>query len=217
MVYDLLTAQALAIEARSQSVSRAVLARADAILDDCHRRLRLAQNAPWPDEDGQTAKELDTIRQHLVLSGQVLASFLSSPNEQTLRTAMDLLQRGDFDEAAAEYDRFVQSGAKEVGEAAEPLRGRVRRSVRIGRGDKILIRPWHRLARPIVGAASVLVVALVGLKLQYLDNQTFQGDLAAWVWLGLWGFMVELSGSAVVDVAAQLAPGRAGRVPPPAA
>ena len=44
-----------------------------------------------------------------------------------------------------------------------------------------------RQARAIAGVTSVLVVALVGLKIEYLDNQGFKGDLADWLGLGIMG------------------------------
>jgi hypothetical protein len=217
---DILSAQAQAIGARQEPVPRHLLARVDAVLDECHRRLRDAQGAPWPETADDTARTLDALRLNFITATQVITSFLSLPNEDALRSAIDLLQRGDYDGATAEYNRFVQAGTVENGGASQggkiALLGwlrRFRRSAAPSRPQEPRLSPWFRLARPIAGLASVLVVALVGLKLQYLDNRAFQGDLTAWVTLGLWGFVVELSGTSVIEVVSRLGGHGAGPQP----
>lgn len=214
VLYDLLSAQARAINTRREPVPRNVIVRVDSVLDECHRRLRLAQAAPWLEEAEQTVKDLDTVRLNFVTASQVITSFLNLPNEATLRNAIDLLQRGEYDGAAMAYDRFLQSGTVETSESVEPARSKLRRSVRLTRAEEPPLSPWFRLARPIAGAASVLVVALVGLKMQYLDSQLFQGDLTAWVTLGLWGFVIELSGTSVIEVVSRLGSHGTGHVAP---
>ncbi|MFD0973158.1 hypothetical protein [Plantactinospora endophytica] len=209
-----LSAQAETVTAHPKPITRNVLARVDAILDECHRRLQLAKDAPWPDRADEVARDLDTLRLNFITASQVITSYLELPNEATLRTAVDLLQRGEYDDAAREYDRFLQAGTVEANTAAEPRKSRRPRPTRAPRAEEPGLAPWFRAARPIAGMASVLVVALVGLKLQYLGNQSFQGDLTAWLTLGLWGFVVELSGTSVIEVVSRLSAGHGSGTQP---
>ncbi|MFG1892330.1 hypothetical protein ACGFIR_31285 [Micromonospora sp. NPDC049051] len=209
-----LSAQAEAVNAHPKSITRNVLARVDAVLDECHRRLQLAKDAPWPDRADEIARDLDTLRLNFITASQVITSYLELPNEATLRTAVDLLQRGEYDGAAQEYDRFLQAGTVETGTVAEAGKSRRPRPTRAPRAEEPGLAPWFRAARPIAGMASVLVVALVGLKLQYLGNQSFQGDLTAWLTLGLWGFVVELSGTSVIEVVSRLSTGHGSGTQP---
>jgi hypothetical protein len=202
-----LSAQAEAVSAHPKPITRNVLARADAVLDECHRRLQLAKDAPWPERAEEIARDLDILRLNFITASQVITSYLELPNEAALRSAVDLLQRGAYDGAAQEYDRFLQSNTVETGTVAETGKSRRRGPRRAPRAEEPGLSPWFRAARPIAGMASVLVVALIGLKLQYLGNQSFQGDLTAWVTLGLWGFGVELSGASVIEMVSRLGPG----------
>lgn len=59
-------------------------------------------------------------------------------------------------------------------------------------------------ARMFAALASVLVVALIGLQLQYLDPVGFDDGLGSWLKLFLWALAVELSGVSVLDVVARL-------------
>ncbi|MFC7532475.1 hypothetical protein [Actinoplanes sp. GCM10030250] len=209
-----LSAQAQAVSVQPRPMPRNVLARVDAVIDECHRRLQLAKGAAWPDRADEIARDLDVLRLNFITASQVITSYLDTPNEGTLRTAVDLLQRGEYDSAAQEYDRFLQSGTVETGTTAEPGKSRRPNPMRAPRPEEPGLSPWFRAARPIAGMASVLVVALVGLKLQYLGNPSFQGDLTAWVTLGLWGFVVELSGTSVIEVVSRLGAGHGSGTQP---
>lgn len=61
--------------------------------------------------------------------------------------------------------------------------------------------------RGLAATASVLVVAIVGLQLQYLDSTSFGGSLSDWLGLLLWSAVVELSGVSVLDVVGRLSGG----------
>lgn len=63
-------------------------------------------------------------------------------------------------------------------------------------------------SRAIAGAASVLVVAIVGLEVQYMDSTSFTGSLSDWLTLLLWAAIIELSGVSVLDVVGRLSVGR---------
>lgn len=52
--------------------------------------------------------------------------------------------------------------------------------------------------------ASVLVVGLVGLKLEYLEEPSFHSHMGDWLTLFLWAAVVELSGVSVLDVVGRL-------------
>ncbi|WFE58614.1 hypothetical protein [Micromonospora sp. WMMD712] len=211
---NMLFAQSEAVSAHPKPISRNVLARVDAVVDECHRRLQLAKDAPWPDRADEIARNLDVLQLNFITASQVITSYIELPNEATLRSAVDMLQRGAYDSAAQEYDRFLQSGTVETSTTAEPGKSRRSRRIRAPRAEEPGLAPWFRAARPIAGMASVLVVALVGLKLQYLGNQSFQGDLTAWLTLGLWGFVVELSGTSVMEVVARLSAGHGSGTQP---
>jgi hypothetical protein len=80
------------------------------------------------------------------------------------------------------------------------------------RPDGQRLKFLFRRARVLAGLASVVVVSLIGLKLEYLDNQQFDGALSAWLALALWGAVIELSGVSVLDVVGRL--GSSGAAPP---
>jgi hypothetical protein len=58
--------------------------------------------------------------------------------------------------------------------------------------------------RTLAAVASILVVAIVGLQLQYLNSTSFDGSLAQWLSLLLWAAIIELSGVSVLDVVGRL-------------
>jgi hypothetical protein len=60
----------------------------------------------------------------------------------------------------------------------------------------------------MAGAASVLVVATVGLQIQYMNSTSFTGSLSDWLTLLLWAAIVELSGVSLLDVVGRLSGGR---------
>lgn len=61
--------------------------------------------------------------------------------------------------------------------------------------------------RSLAAAASILVVSIVGLQLQYLNSTSFDGSLADWLSLLLWAAVIELSGVSVLDVIGRLSGG----------
>jgi hypothetical protein len=95
---------------------------------------------------------------------------------------------------------------------ARPDSQRLRSTARSARSDSQRLKFLFRQARVLAGAASVIVVTLVGLKVQYLDNQQFDGALSAWLALALWGAVIELSGVSILDVVGRL--GSSGAAPP---
>jgi len=70
--------------------------------------------------------------------------------------------------------------------------------------------PWMaRRPRVFAAAASVFVVTLAGLQLQYLYASDFAGELGDWLGLLLWAAVVELSGVRIrcaLDVFGRLGP-----------
>jgi hypothetical protein len=86
---------------------------------------------------------------------------------------------------------------------------------RLGGGSAL---QWM-MKRPLqfAGLASVIVVATVGLQVQYLDNNSFSGSLGDWLGLALWSAVIELSGVSVLDVLGRLGAGArpSAQAPPP--
>jgi hypothetical protein len=72
---------------------------------------------------------------------------------------------------------------------------------RDGRG---IIQWMSERPRTLAAVASILVVAIVGLQLQYLNSTSFDGSLAQWLSLLLWAAIIELSGVSVLDVVGRL-------------
>jgi hypothetical protein len=84
------------------------------------------------------------------------------------------------------------------------LRGERRLTLFDGRSP---IRWMTERPRTLVAAASILVVAIVGLQVQYLNSTSFDGSLAEWLSLLLWAAVIELSGVSVLDVIGRLSGG----------
>ncbi|WP_133878744.1 hypothetical protein [Paractinoplanes brasiliensis] len=210
VLYDQLDAVSDAIEQCRDKVGRDDRKLADAAVDEAYRNLVEAQSWNWPDRTDEIQAELRRIRDHLILTGHIVGSFLRAPRNQALREAVRLLQRGQTELAEEVYNRRHQSrdvepdlpGPPPGDKSAEPDGG-------AGRwyDDLEPVSAFFRYARVFAGCASVVVVSLVGLKTQYLDNVTFNSNLSSWVALGLWGLAVELSGVAIVDVLARLGSG----------
>lgn len=137
----------------------------------------------------------------------ILSAFADNPRSSLLRSAFESAQSADFEAAHQLYERWHEGGPNaevavraEDGAVAEVARG-------LEFGPLKRQRPLSfvfRYARLFAGAASVVVVSLVGLKLEYLDDQQFNGSLSAWLGLLLWSAVVELSGVSVVDVVGRL-------------
>jgi hypothetical protein len=209
VLYDQLDAQAEAIGSVQNKLKLEDLARVDAALDEEYRCLMVAQSASQQlDISGQPCEALDpkALRDHFIVASQVIAEYLARPDDEHLLQAVDSLRSGDYATAKESYNQC----SKETPSA--PAKNDFRRPVETlfafrsarGQGQAADVSLHFRLARPIAGVASVLVVSLVGLKSQYLDQPSFTGDLSAWLALGLWGLVVELSGVSVVDVLSRL-------------
>jgi hypothetical protein len=193
----------------------------EGVLDSEYRELQEMLAFPWSDE-GQT-QLLSSARRFRPLFATIHGAILSfldrEPRSEELRKALTHFQAGEFEEGETAYRAWLdlpdismtqEESAHEAAVSSEPTTVMPIVSIfRYGLGRPTLregerVGFLFRQARSIAGAASVLVVSLVGLKTQYLDDQAFDGALTSWLALGLWGTIVELSGVSVLDVLGRL-------------
>jgi hypothetical protein len=181
-------------------------------------------------------KRIRTLSKQVGKATNLMDDFLARPEDRELRAALYRIRAGGFDKVDEIHDHFHPEplpippggpGSSSEGPLAAgnrqstEMHWRTRLGKRIknwskwfphpeavnGRGPRI--SALFRYARPIAGIASVVVVSLVGMKLQYLDNQTFSGGLTSWLGLTLWAATVELSGVSVLEVLGRLGSGGA--------
>ena len=137
----------------------------------------------------------------------------SSP---ALRQALLAIRAGNMSGGILQYVRWVEAGGASSEDVAKGERAYSRAPTKSSDGPRVfdVMGPegreatrlgfLFRNARAIAGLASVVVVSLVGLKLQYLDSAVFSGGLTSWLGLALWGAVVELSGVSVLEVVGRL-------------
>jgi hypothetical protein len=135
---------------------------------------------------------------------------------------LDLFRKGEFEEAAEQY-RFPPPAVEGDEQADEGPPRKPRRRFRAYSdgmflpfprpGQSGLVSWMAERPRWFAGMASVFVVSLVGLQLQYLDVDDFGGGLGHWLELLLWAAVVELSGVSVLDVLSRLGGGGAAQEP----
>jgi hypothetical protein len=173
---------------------------------------------PWPEvTEGETVLEKASglSRQSLIASAA-----LSAPGQ--FEDVLYKFQRGEFGEAEMEYLRQNRPEANAESSAmplaASPETADKTRKTQALRG-RILLRPqppeppredkslteWiTKRPRAMAGAASVIVVAIVGLQVQYMNSTSFTGSLSDWLNLLLWAAVIELTGVSLLDVVGRL-------------
>ncbi len=187
--------------------------------------VRELQATKWPwdateSEETVLKKAWELSRQSLIVS-----NVLSEPDR--FPGVLYKFQCDEFDEAEKEYLRQNRPEADlksatpivavSPGAAVRSKRSRARHVIvsphprRRGllRGDKTLTEWMTERPRAMVGAASVIVVSIVGLQVQYMDSTTFTGSLSDWLTLLLWAAVIELSGVSLLDVVGRLGGARA--------
>jgi hypothetical protein len=207
--------------------------RLNGILDEEYRHLRQLQT----EERSELKEHFKSCKDDFATISSAMFHYVKRPNDNQLREVMDRYQLGDFSEGTAAFKEWsrvtpdgqdvagVVTGESQSSESRQGLRRNRDVSSTSSRPSRNALRGYRqddhpvafifRHARAIAGVTSILVVALVGLKLEYLDNQVFNGDLADWLALGLWGTAIELSGVSVLEVIGRLGasstPGPASR------
>jgi hypothetical protein len=181
-------------------------------------RLR-AIDWPWSEPESVLAKA-EAVAQQFRIGTIVLSDVVAGRADAKATRVLQFYRSGSFDEG---YMLYYEPAAvvTEQAEGQERPRGPVRRRersylgperfvrfVRFRRSDERGVVSWMaQRPKGLAGAASVLVVSLVGLQLQYLNVPTFSGELAHWLGLLLWAAVVELSGVSVLDVLSRLGGG----------
>jgi hypothetical protein len=176
-------------------------------------RLR-ALNWPWKDP-AQTVEAAQALARQCSTATLALSDVTAGRATSTTFEVLDLFRKGNFAEAVELYNQprkaedLQPSEAKTKVKKERPRRfsSLVEHSMRIPfseYGPRGLV-PWMaQRPRAFAAAASVFVVSLVGLRLQYLDAADFAGGLGDWLGLLLWAAVVELSGVSVLDVIGRL-------------
>jgi hypothetical protein len=190
-------------------------------------RIERLRALEWPWNDPVAAiNDAQKLADQCSTATLALSDATASRISTTTFQVLDLFRKGNFDEAVDLY-RKPQEAAGEV-QAPKPKKPRIGRFDRIsyyqpilsqllGGSEGGLVAWMARRPRWFAGAASVLVVSLVGLQLQYLNADNFGGELGDWLGLLLWATVVELSGVSVLDVLSRLgapAAPRGGATPP---
>ncbi|HSB09677.1 MAG TPA: hypothetical protein VLM38_09350 [Blastocatellia bacterium] len=179
-------------------------------------RLR-ALDWPWRDARG-TVEEVQRLAEQCSTATLALSDAVADRFTSTAVEVLDLFRKGNFAQAVDLYrqphpplDDFPVKPMDVEGTAPERGPRRFFSAV----GSRILtpfdsdrprgLVPWMaQRPRAFAGAASVFVVSLAGLQLQYLDASNFAGELGDWLGLLLWSAVVELSGVSVLDVLGRL-------------
>ena len=139
----------------------------------------------------------------------LMSDFLTHSGDPLLAEALSEVRAGSLEPAIQKHRTWRQSPP-----AAEPPTAGSRPSSATD-AVELRLRPrrprkarqvafMFQYSRAMAGLSSAVVVALVGLKLQYLDNQGFGGRMTDWLGLALWGVVVELSGVSVLEVVGRL-------------
>jgi hypothetical protein len=177
----------------------------------------------WPWKDSKAI--LDEIDK---LGGYVQA--ISSAFDEKLTNVLNLFGKGQFEQAYQLYSNpnsaksrpSEADGDTNSAQAATPgrFKNRLNRFLdpsassrpvysrwRSGLHSRSTIQWMTERPRALAAAASILVVSIVGLQLEYLDSTSFGGSLSDWLSLLLWSAVVELSGVSVLDVVGRLSGG----------
>jgi hypothetical protein len=183
------------------------------------RRIDILISREWPWQDTQAT--LDDLEQ----LGKYIRAITHAFDDKRL-DVLDLFRKDQFEEAYQLYKVPSAAAATKVSvghadadsaDAAGPawLKNRQHRMMIATelRPSVFRISRWSTMRwmterpRALAAAASVLVVAIVGLQLQYLNSTSFFGSLSDWLGLLLWSAIVELSGVSVLDVVGRLSGG----------
>jgi hypothetical protein len=197
--------------------------RLNGILDEEYRYLRQLQTIPWPEQKKALERHFQVCKDTFATISTVMFQYCRYSDDPELREVLDKYQLGKFPEGNAAFLEWSRKEPERQKEIIPPPPGHLRRLLHLpgsntsnalpkpnrrarakAREDDHPVAFIFRHARAIAGVTSVLVVALVGLKVEYLDNQGFKGDLADWLALGLWATVVELSGVSILDVLGRL-------------
>jgi hypothetical protein len=193
----------------------------------CIERL-LARDWPWKNP-AETVEEAQILADQCSTATSALRDATSGGANSTTSEVLDRFRKGNFVEAVILYRQPPEDLKVTLPSEAvilpKPTKARSRR-FSSARGFSSLIPfgddsprglvPWMaRRPRAFAAAASVFVVSLVGLQLQYLNAANFAGELGDWLGLLLWSAVVELSGVSVLDVLGRLGTGNVRGGSPP--
>ena len=177
-------------------------------------RLR-AVDWPWSDGD-KTVADLRELADQCRTATLALSDALNGRSNDATFHVLDFFRKGNFSEAVELYrlppSELPEAKAPQLVERKPRPSGRSRFWAepdfvfqRFPGARSAGLVPWMaQRPRWFAGAASVFVVSLVGLQLQYLDANGFTGELGDWLGLLLWAAVVELSGVSVLDVLSRL-------------
>jgi hypothetical protein len=174
----------------------------------------------WPDDGDATADAIEDLRSDFLVIEDFLDALVRTPQSPDLARMFRALVNGDYDEV-----RNDLRSRPDLADSAPPATPGAAPSSTSMYDNDFIHSTWrpqlHRRgerswlmslvmarARMFAALASVLIVALIGLQLQYLDPVDFDDSLGDWLTLFLWGLAVELSGVSVLDVVSRL--GNAG-------
>ena len=172
---------------------------------------------PWDDPDA-TVEGIEALAEHCANATLALSDVTAGRGGAWTLEVLDLFRKGEFDAATALYrnppldEGPPPSAETTTSRTSERPRRYFPDSFPVFRGfvagRPAGLVPWMaQRPRWFAGAASVLVVSLVGLQLQYLGAAGFTGALGDWLGLLLWAAVVELSGVSVLDVLSRLGGG----------
>lgn len=180
-----------------------------------------AREFAWPAESKQMMDELDRLEQRFRSASMFIDKYKNSPDDLRLKFVRDLYFEGKFEQAEMDFDRY-QNTAGHPPMPAVVANDQVPRTPSSPDIDFVMApglgayalprvkRPFQvfdwatRRARVFAALASVLIVGLVGLKLEYLEEPSFHSHMGDWLTLFLWAAVVELSGVSVLDVVGRL-------------
>ena len=198
----------------------------EAVVGEERRHVKdlLGQEWPWPDPDA-TEKSVKLLSDQVRIATRAI--------EAGQADVVRLFAEGDFVRAVELFgkpsalgadhpvadnnppDAAAQTSAGDsYGEPWIPGPG-PRHILPNGRWLAFFIQWMTERPRTLAAAASILVVSIVGLQLQYLNSTSFDGSLADWLSLLLWAAVIELSGVSVLDVVGRLSGGAPAPRPSP--
>ncbi|MGW2569039.1 hypothetical protein [Streptomyces sp. NPDC001537] len=172
------------------------------------QQLLVTSQGTEPEADfSQAAQELAT---QFAVVLNLMSDFITHDRSPRLGEALSDVRAGALGQALTKYQEWrLNPEAEEpssINWPSMPPSYLIERQKSRARKRRQVAFLFH-YSRAIAGLSSAVVVALVGLKLQYLDNQGFGGKMTDWLGLALWGVIVELSGVSVLEVVGRLGPG----------
>jgi hypothetical protein len=184
-------------------------------------RLR-ALDWPWTDPT-QTVEQTQTLAYQCSVATLAVTDAAAGKATSTTAEVLDLFRKDNFAEAVTLYrepqnpdQATLPSRDATKDSPVDTVSATASRTIAIGDNEPRGFVPWMaRRPRAFAAAASVFVVSLVGLQLQYLDAANFAGALGDWLGLLLWSAVVELSGVSVLDVLGRLGTGNVRVGSPP--